>query len=378
MIQKTGAKVGGVMEVYTIKEGKKLRYGYTTGSCAAAASKAATYMLFTGEKIDTVEIDTPKGWHLILDVLDVTSGEGWVKCGIRKDGGDDPDATHGLIIYSKVELKEGEGIDVYGGEGVGVVTKPGLPVNPGKPAINPVPMSMILNEVKKVLPEGKGVKITISVPGGEKVALKTFNPRLGIVGGISILGTSGIVEPMSEEALKSSLELELSILSAEGHKKVVFAPGNYGKDYAMKEGLEERLIISYGNFLGFMLEKAVEYGFTHVVLAGHIGKLVKVAAGIFNTHSHVADARAEIMAAYVAHFGADKKTVDKVLDSNTTEEALDIIEKAGVNIKDFSQFIADRVYMKCKQYVYDKLNIEVHLISLKRGIIAKAGEKVEW
>ncbi|MBP2072376.1 cobalt-precorrin-5B (C(1))-methyltransferase CbiD [Thermoanaerobacterium butyriciformans] len=366
------------MENYAVKRGKKLRYGYTTGSCAAAASKASTYMLFTGGKLDTVEIDTPKGWRLKLEVLDITSGEGWVKCGIRKDGGDDPDATHGLIIYSKAEVKEGEGIDVYGGEGVGVVTKPGLPVSPGKSAINPVPMSMILNEVKKVLPEGKGVKITISVPGGERVALKTFNPRLGIVGGISILGTTGIVEPMSEEALKSSLELELSILSAEGYKKVVFAPGNYGKEYALKEGVGERLIISYGNFLGFMLEKAVEYGFTRAVLAGHIGKLVKVAAGIFNTHSHVADARAEIMAAYVAHFGADKETVDKVLDSNTTEEALDIIEKAGINIKDFSQFIADRVYMKCKQYVYDKLNIEVHLISLKRGIIAKAGDKVEW
>ncbi|ERM90784.1 cobalt-precorrin-6A synthase [Caldanaerobacter subterraneus subsp. yonseiensis KB-1] len=366
------------MEIYTFKDGKKLRYGYTTGSCAAAASKAAAYMLFTGEKIEKVEINTPKGWHLVLDVLDINFGDGWVKCGIRKDGGDDPDATHGLIIYSKVELKEEEGIEVYGGEGVGVVTKPGLPVSPGKPAINPVPMVMILHEVKKILPEGKGVKVTISVPGGEEVAKRTFNPRLGIVGGISILGTSGIVEPMSDEALKASLEMELSVLAAEGHRKVVFSPGNYGKDYAKTMGIEDRLIISYGNFLGFMLEKAVQYGFTHVVLAGHIGKLVKVAAGIFNTHSREADARAEVMAAYAAHFGASKELVDKILESNTTEEALDIIEKSGINIDEFNRFIAERVYRKCKQYTYDQLKIEVHLISLKRGLIAKAGDEVKW
>lgn len=366
------------MEIYTIKEGKKLRYGYTTGSCAAAASKAAAYMLFTGKTIDTVEIDTPKGWHLTLDVLDVTSGEGWVKCGIKKDGGDDPDATHGLIIYSMVELINDEGIEILGGEGVGTVTKPGLPVSPGKPAINPVPLSMIFNEVKKVLPKRKGIKVTISVPGGEKVAQKTFNPRLGIVGGISILGTSGIVEPMSEEALKESLEMELSILSAEGYKKVVFAPGNYGREYALKEEIADKLIISYGNYLGFMLEKAVQYGFYDALIAGHIGKLIKVAAGIFNTHSRVADARAEIMAAYAAHFGADKSTADKILESNTTEEALDIVEKAGININDFSKFIAERVLMKCKQYVYGELNIEVHLVSLKRGLIAKAGEEIKW
>ncbi len=366
------------MENFTYKRGKKLKYGYTTGSCAAAASKASTYMLFKKEKIDAIEIDTPKGWRLKLEVLDITSGDGWVKCGIMKDGGDDPDVTHGLIIYSKAEVKESEGIEVYGGDGVGVVTKPGLPVSPGKPAINPVPMSMILNEVGKVLPKGKGVKITISVPGGETVALKTFNPRLGIVGGISILGTTGIVEPMSEDAYKSSLELELSVLSAEGHKEVVFSPGNYGKEYAVKEGIDEKIVVSYGNFLGFMLEKAVEFGFTGIILAGHIGKLIKVSAGIFNTHSHVADARAEIMAAYAAHFGADRNIVDKVLDSNTTEEALDIVESSGINIQCFSKFIAERIYAKCKQYVYDKLDIEVHLISLKRGIIAKAGDKIKW
>ncbi|MGB9679163.1 MAG: cobalt-precorrin-5B (C(1))-methyltransferase CbiD [Thermoanaerobacteraceae bacterium] len=366
------------MDVYTIKEGKKLRYGYTTGSCAAAASKASTYMLFSKKRINNVEIDTPKGWHLNLEVLNIKIGEDWVECGIKKDGGDDPDATHGLIIYAKAERVNEKVIEITGGEGVGIVTKPGLPVSIGKPAINPVPMSMILHEVKSVLPEGEGVRITISVPEGKEVAKKTFNPRLGIVGGISILGTSGIVEPMSEDALKASLEIELSILSAEGYKKVVFAPGNYGKDYAIKTGIEDRLIISYGNFLGFMLEKAVQYKFTHVVIAGHIGKLVKVAAGIFNTHSHVADARAEIMSSYAAYFGSTHDTFNKVFNSNTTEEALDIIESSGIDITGFSKFIADRVYEKCMQYVYNELKIEVHLLSLKRGIIAKAGDKIEW
>jgi cobalt-precorrin-5B (C1)-methyltransferase len=366
------------MKIYTVKEGKKLRFGYTTGSCAAAASKAATYMLFTGETVDKIEIDTPKGWHLTLDILDITRSDNWVKCGVRKDGGDDPDATHGLIIYSKVEINDDETIKIFAGEGIGTVTKPGLLVKPGNPAINPVPMSMIVKEVKDVLPEGKGVNITLSIPSGEEVAKKTFNPRLGIIGGLSILGTSGIVEPMSEEALKTSLEMELSILSAEGKKQVVFAPGNYGKDYMLKQAIDQHLVISYGNYLGFMLEKAVQYEFKDVVIAGHIGKLIKVAAGIFNTYSHLADARAEIMAAYAAHFGAGKPVVDEILDSNTTEEALDIVEKSGIDMKEFGSFIADKVYLRCKQHVYDKLNIEVHLISLKRGLLSRVGDIIEW
>jgi len=362
------------MEVYTTKDGKKLRYGYTTGSCAAAASKAAVYMLFTGNEIDTVDIDTPKGWHLMLDVLDISTGKAWVSCGIKKDGGDDPDATNGLIIYVKAEPKIEEGIEVYGGKGIGVVTRRGLSVDPGKPAINPVPMSMILSEVKKVLPHGKGVRITISAPGGEEIAPKTFNPRLGILGGISILGTTGIVEPLSEEAIKASLELELSILCAEGYKRVIFAPGNYGKQYALEEGLDNRLVVSYGNYLGFMLEKATEFGFSNVLLAGHIGKLIKVAAGIFNTHSRVADARAEIMAAYAASFGADRNTVEEILHSVTTEEALDMIEGSKIDIGAFCRFVAEKIRTRCMQYVHNKLGVEVHLFSLKRGLLAKAGE----
>ncbi|WP_422445155.1 cobalt-precorrin-5B (C(1))-methyltransferase CbiD [Thermoanaerobacterium sp. DL9XJH110] len=362
------------MEMYIVKEGKKLRCGYTTGSCAAAASKAAVFGLFYGTFPRIVDIDTPKGLPLRLKIERWEKGDGWVKCGIKKDGGDDPDVTSGLIVYSKAEKMTGSDIAVTAGEGIGTVTRPGLRVKPGEPAINPVPMAMIKNEVKKVLPEGCGVKITLSIPGGEDIARKTFNPKLGITGGLSIIGTTGIVEPMSAEALKETLALELSMLSSQGRSEVVLTPGNYGKNFAVKSGVDERLIVRYGNFLGFVLEKALEYGFKDVYLIGDIGKLVKVAAGIFNTAGRVADARAEIMAAYAAYFGSGKEVAAEILNSGTTEEALDIVEKAGIDTGEFARFIAGRIVDKCRWYTGDRLNVKVRLFSLKRGLLAGAGD----
>lgn len=356
-----------------VKNGKTMRCGCTTGSCAAAASKAAVIFLFSANVPKVVNIDTPKGLSLTLRIEDWERGEGWVRCGVRKDGGDDPDVTSGLIVYSKVETIDRGEIIITAGEGIGMVTRPGLQVEVGQPAINPVPRAMILKEVQKVLPLGGGVKITLSVPGGEKVAKKTFNSRLGVKDGISIIGTTGIVEPMSVGAFMDTLVLELSMLSACGHRKVVLVPGNYGKYYAVKNGIDESRIVSYGNFVGLMLEKSVECGFEEVRLIGDIGKLIKVAAGIFNTTSRIADARTEIMAAYAAHFGVGNETIDQILNSNTTEEGLEVIGKAGIDIGEFSKFVAERIVQKCRWYTGDKLSIKVDLISLKRGLLARVG-----
>lgn len=364
------------MERYLLKDGKKLRYGYTTGSCAAAASKAATFMLYTGVAIDRVEIDTPKGWRLSLDVLDVSLGKDYARCGIKKDGGDDPDVTNGLVVYATAERAE-RGIEVRAGEGIGTVTKPGLQVAPGNPAINPVPMEMIFKEVKEVLPPDKGVVLTLSIPGGDKVAQKTYNPRLGIVGGLSILGTTGIVEPMSEEALKESLALELSVISRQGNSRVVLVPGNYGRDYAVKMGYDDRIIVSYGNYLGFMLDKSVEYGFKKVLLIGHIGKLIKASAGIFNTHSRIADARAEIMTAYAAYLGAKHDAIKELLHTNTSEDALDVLDRYGLDLRKYGQLVADRIKEKCEGYTYGALEVDVVLFSLKWGLLARSPMEVQ-
>lgn len=359
---------------FVLKDGKKLRLGYTTGSCAAASAKAATIALFSGSAPEYVKIETPAGKVLTIKVEEWENGGSWARCAVKKDGGDDPDVTHGLLVWAGVEKTSSAGIEITAGEGIGIVTKPGLPVKPGKPAINPKPMEMITKEVSKVLPEGEGVRVILSIPGGEKVAEKTFNPRLGIIGGLSILGTTGIVTPMSTESLKETLALELSVLSAEGAKSLVIVPGNYGRDFARKLGFDDALIVSCGNFIGFALDKAVEYGFKKVNIIGEIGKLIKVSAGIFDTANRIADARTEIITAYAALFGVAGETLKKLMDVATTAGALEILEKNNIELKNFCSFIAERVLERCLWYTRQKIGISVYLVSRERGLLAVAGE----
>jgi cobalt-precorrin-5B (C1)-methyltransferase len=366
---------GGIgLSDYILKDKRMLRLGYTTGSCAAASAKAASLLLFTGRVPDYVTVETPSGKTLEIKVEQSERGCGWARCAVKKDGGDDPDVTHGLLVWARVEKKPSGGIEIEAGEGIGIVTKPGLPVKPGEPAINPKPREMIEREVSKVLPEGEGVRVVISIPGGEMVAEKTFNPRLGIIGGLSILGTTGIVTPMSTESLKETLALELSVLSAEGIKSLALVPGNYGRDFARKLGFDDTLIVSCGNFIGFALDKAVEYGFKKVNIIGEIGKLIKVSAGIFDTANRIADARAEIITAYAALFGVAGETLKKLMDVATTAGALDMLEKNGVDLKNFCGFVAERVLERCLWYTRQKIGISVYLVSRERGVLAVAGE----
>ncbi len=345
--------------------GKTYRCGYTTGSCAAAAAKAAATLLLRAEWDEQVTIQTPAGITLTLDVHEPERTADEASCCVVKDSGDDPDVTHAMRIYARVGFNSENTIVVRGGIGVGVVTKRGLQVPVGEAAINPGPMKMIRNEVADVAGENCGITIEIYAPEGEEIAKKTFNEKLGIVGGISILGTSGIVSPMSDEAFKEALALELSILKEAGKENVIFSPGNYGENFIAKFAeVRPDQIVKTSNFIGFMLHQAVFYQMKRVVLVGHIGKLIKVAGGIFNTHSSVADGRCEIMAAHYFQYTADAKGFRHIMQSNTTEEAIETVTDDG-----FYQYLCRVIQSRCVDHVKGKLDVEVILFALDKGLL---------
>lgn len=319
------------MEEYIVKDGKKLRLGYTTGSCAAAAAKAAAYMLLTGRPKDTIDLLTPKGirLHLTVEEIRITSDE--ASCAIRKDSGDDPDATRGTLIFACVRKTDAPGVLIDGGTGVGRVTKRGLDQPVGAAAINSVPRRMIEENVREVCAlcgyDG-GVSVVISVPEGEALAKKTFNPRLGIVGGISILGTTGIVEPMSEQALVDTIRVELRQRRELGAEYVLLTPGNYGADFIRDSiGIDPRTAVLTSNFIGDALELSRELGFHGALLIGHIGKLVKLAGGMWNTHSKFGDCRMELLAAHAASLGLRPEKVSELLACVMCDDAIRILKE---------------------------------------------------
>lgn len=365
------------MEEFVYIDGKKYRRGYTTGSCAAAASKAAAQMLLTKQIIDNINIDTPKGIPLTLKVNNIELNDKFAVCSIEKDGGDDIDATHGLHIFAKAELidKVDEEIVVTGGVGVGTVTKKGLSVEVGKPAINPVPMKMIKNEVTKVLKENnikdKSIKLTIFIPGGEEVAKKTFNPRLGIVGGISILGTTGIVEPMSEEGWKKSLSIELEMKKAQGLDKIILVPGNHGEEFVREHlSLDMNNCVRMSNFVGYMLSEAKRIGFKKMLMAGHIGKFIKISAGIFNTHSKVCDARNEIMISNLALMGAPLEFLQEINECITAEGAVEIIDKSEYT--QIYNILCNKCKQRAQQYLHDEVEVEVYMFRMDKSLLGKS------
>lgn len=353
----------------TISKGRKLRRGYTTGSCAAAAAKAAAYMLFSGEQLEQISISTPAGITLELSLENIRREGERVSCSVTKFSGDDPDVTNGLQVFASVEKMQNEvGVVVRAGEGVGTVTRPGLQVEVGRPAINPVPMAMITNEVGCVLPPNTGVIVTISIPGGEKAAERTFNARLGVEGGLSILGTTGIVEPMSEDVFKEILSLELQQLLPGCADFLVLVPGNLGKSVALHQlFLPSDRVLKMSNFVGFILDECRHRGVKRLLLVGHIGKLFKVAAGIFHTHSRVADARFEIFAAQAALLGADQQTIHKLQRCSSVEEMLTVLEVlAPPNLYDI---FSEKVSLRARDYAAEELEIGTVLFSLKKGIL---------
>ena len=309
---------------------KLLRCGYTTGTCAAAASKAAVAMLFKQESIDSVAITTPNQTDLIIDVLSPQFNDNVASCSIEKDSGDDPDITNGILVSSKVTLlPDSSEIIIEGGKGVGKVTKGGLDQPVGMSAINSVPRKMIkdsLNELAMQYNYKGGFHVLISVPKGEEIAKKTFNPELGIVGGISILGTTGIVEPMSAKALADSIKVEISVIAAESNESILIFLGNFGKKFTEEElNLSTKPGIMCSNFIDVALDSSVEFGFKNILIVGHIGKLVKLGIGMFNTHSHNGDGRIETLLSCALEAGANIEILNEIQKCVTTNAVLDIL-----------------------------------------------------
>ena len=313
---------------------KRLRCGFTTGTCAAAASRGAAEFLLTGTCPAAVTIGTPAGIDVTVEFECVERGENWAQCAVRKDGGDDPDVTDGALVFSRVSMAGQGGVEIDGGIGVGRVTREGLDQPVGAAAINHVPRQMIEQQVREAAAAasyGGGLDVEISIPDGVELAKRTFNPRLGIEGGISVLGTSGIVKPMSEDALISSIELEMSVLRARGVENLLITPGNYGRDFARDElKLDLDQAVQCSNYMGAALDATVTMGFKTVLIVGHLGKLVKGAAGIMNTHSRVSDARRETLAAHAAMAGASPALAKKIMNSITTDEIVPMLQEAGV------------------------------------------------
>ncbi|MGY5956369.1 cobalt-precorrin-5B (C(1))-methyltransferase CbiD [Kosakonia sp. BK9b] len=310
--------------------GKALRKGYTTGSCATAAAKVAALMVLRQHIIHQVSIVTPSGVTLHLNVESPHIEGQQALAAIRKDGGDDVDATHGMLIFARVALNDSGDITLRGGEGVGRVTRKGIGLAIGEAAINRTPRQTIEAAVREVIGPTRGAEVEIFAPEGEARAKKTYNGRLGILGGISIIGTTGIVTPMSEESWKRSLSLELELKRAAGMERVILVPGNHGERFAREQlGVSGELVVTMSNFVGYMIEEAVRLGFRQVVLIGHPGKLVKIAAGIFHTHSHIADARMETLVAHLALLGAPHALLLAVSECDTTEAAMEHIDAAG-------------------------------------------------
>lgn len=365
-----------------------MRYGFTTGSCAAAAAKAAAYMLLSGRQKNRITIETPKGIPYTADVLEITRGEKAVQCAVRKDGGDDPDITSGALIYAEVSLTDhtrmqatDTRIHIDGGIGVGRVTKPGLDQPVGNAAINHVPREMIAKEVLEVcdLMDYKGnLQVIISVPEGEAIAKQTFNPRLGIVGGISILGTSGIVEPMSNQALLDTIRVELNQRRAEGFDYIAVAPGNYGLDFMKKAyGYDLDKSVKCSNFIGVTIDMAVECGFTRMLLTGHIGKLIKVAGGIMNTHSKEADCRMELLSAFAIHEGAGADVAAKILDCVATEEAVRLLREAGKQ-QEVMDYAMERIMFYLNKRAGGRMQIDCIMYDNTFGELAKSKEADRW
>ncbi|WP_455619414.1 cobalt-precorrin-5B (C(1))-methyltransferase CbiD [Eisenbergiella sp.] len=368
-----------MLEQYVYKNRKKLRCGYTTGSCAAAAAKAAAEMLLGGKRVETVELVTPSGQKLLLDVEEISREKERVSCGIRKDSGDDPDVTNGILVFAAVERTEG-GFRIEGGTGVGRVTLPGLDQPVGEAAINTVPRQMITRAVEEICAKygfGGGIRVLVSIPEGVRLAGKTFNPRLGIEGGISVLGTTGIVEPMSEAALLDTIEVEMRQRAAQGWKKIILTPGNYGMDFLKEElQLEPEKSVKCSNFIGEALDKAMETGFESVLLIGHIGKLVKLGAGVMNTHSRWADARLETLASCLILAGGDAKTAAALLHANTTEEALEILWEKGP-FEETMAILLEKIAGHLEHRTGGAMRTEAVVFSNKFGILGEtkgAGE----
>ncbi len=346
-----------------------LKYGITTGATAAAAAKAAAIAALK-EPVDRVVIPTPIGLRFEVPVKSCKklSTDSAVAVAV-KDAGQDIDATDKMEITATVKLTADGTITVRSGVGIGVVTKPGLQVPIGEGAINPVPKAMITEAVKEALPVGMGADILIEAPEGAQITKKTTNDKLGIKGGISILGTTGVVKPYSSEACRRSMLPQIDVALARGYKRILVVPGNIGERISKEKfGVPEDAIVQTGDFVGYMLDKAVEKGVKEIIVLGHSGKIVKLAAKIFNTHHKVGDARNEVIASYAGAAGANQQTIKKLLEANTTDEATEILRQVNL-VESTYDLIAERVHQRVSDRVENKITVSVVIVAMDGTVL---------
>ena len=362
-----------MLEKYVSKGSKKLRCGFTTGTCAAAASAGAARMLLSGKVIENITVMTPSGNSVTVGLTDIKKENDYVSCAVQKDSGDDPDVTDKILVYSTVSYEK-SGITVDGGEGVGRVTKKGLKQQIGEAAINPVPRKMIEEQLKTAASDYSydgGLKAVISVPMGIQIAKKTFNPRLGIEGGISILGTTGIVEPMSEQALIDTISVELDVRKAQNEEFIIVTPGNYGQDFLRDNlGIAVDKCVKCSNFIGDTIDMCIEKGFKSMLLVGHIGKLSKLGCTIYNTHSRYADGRMEAFALCAALCGAERQVLENILGCITTNAALEILKKEGI-FDETIKMLEKRIDRSLKLRAKGSIEIGMITFSEEYGILCK-------
>ncbi|WP_091829575.1 cobalt-precorrin-5B (C(1))-methyltransferase CbiD [Propionispira arboris] len=347
---------------------KRMKNGFTTGACAAAGTKAALLAL-QGETVSNVTIMALSGETIQVPIASIEFTADGAKAKVIKDAGDDPDITHGASVFTQVQInRESSTIRFFAGLGIGTVTKPGLSIPMGEPSINLGPREMIQMVVREILGEQTGCDITISIPDGIELAKRTLNPVLGIEGGLSIIGTTGIVRPMSEDGFKNSLSPQISVAKALGYDSLVFVPGKIGEKIALEKcHLPSEALIQTSNFIGHMLEVAAQQKIKRVLLFGHLGKLIKVAAGIFYTHNRIADARLETLAAYAGALGLPAVGIAEVLASTTTEAAISIIE--NYNVKGLYDILAQRASLRAQRYLFNEVAVGTVLITLNGELL---------
>ncbi len=363
---------------------KELKSGYTTGACATAAVQAILTALKNKECLHQVSLQLPQGDNIIIPIKKMRLSACGGEAQVIKDGGDDPDITHGTTIITNVEITPNcSDVIFLAGAGVGIVTKPGLAIPVGEPAINPVPRAMMTKVARSLLPPRQGCKITISVPDGVRLSQKTLNPVLGIQGGISIIGTSGIVRPMSEDAFKRSLTPQIDLALAAKQTSLVFVPGKIGENIARSFAIPTSAIVQTSNFIGYMLEYAAQTGVKEILLCGHLGKLVKVAAGNMHTHNRISDARMETLAAYAALLGVPPVGIKQILEATITEEIFPLLKKYQIADKLFS-LLCEKASQRAMRYVHDELLVGTIMVTLQGEILGldknamKIGASFPW
>ena len=363
-----------------IKKGRRLEQGYTTGTCAQAAAKAAALYLFTGKKQDFIEVEIPAGKLLKIKIKSLEKYNDYAECSVIKESGDDPDVTNGIEIKAAV-YKGYDELIIDGGKGIGRVTKPGLKVPVGEAAINPVPRKMIAYEMEKICLDfgyDKSFKVIISAEEGIETAKKTFNEKLGIIGGISILGTTGIVEPMSEKALIDTIYLEIDSQIEQGRKNILLTPGNYGRNAALEKfGIDIEKGIKISNYVGDTLDYLLYKQPERVLIIGHAGKLSKVAGGIMNTHSSYADCRHEIFAAYAVLCGADKKVIEEIFNAVSTDEIDYILIKHNLHEKVWD-IIINKIMENIERRLQNKIKCEVMVFTNKENTWKYSSNALEF